>query len=39
MNALAVAEELGVEHDTVLYMKEPPVATRWNTLSPSWKIR
>jgi arsenate reductase len=21
---LAVAEELGVEHDTVLYMKEPP---------------
>jgi len=24
---LAVAEELGVEHDTVLYMKEPPDRT------------
>ncbi len=24
MNALAVAEELGVKHDVVLYIKEPP---------------
>ena len=32
MNALAVAEELGVKHDVVLYIKEPPGREELNTI-------
>ena len=32
-NALAVAEEMGIEHDVVLYIKEPPDETTLRTIA------
>jgi len=38
-HAMATADELGVAHDTVLYLRNRPTRRRCVASSPSWRIR